>query len=55
MNTITLFDLVKFYQYGDDMAVFANFKGTEEWFNISYLITTCEEQDIPFEEVIVSF
>lgn len=41
--------------YNPNMSVLAYYMGTSEYFNLSYLIDTCEEQDIDFSDVIVMY
>lgn len=56
MTTITLKDFLNNnYNYNPNMTVLASFMGTSEYFNLSYLIDTCEEQDIDFSDIIVTF
>lgn len=55
MSTITLADFIKYSYTQKNNLVFATYNGTEEWFELNYLIDTCEEQDIPFDEVIITY
>ena len=54
MNTITLQDFIRFNDYDSNTTAFANYKGTEEWFNVEYLVNLCNEQDISLYDVIVT-
>ena len=56
MTTITLKDFVTYNtNYNPNLLVQASYMGTSEYFNISYLIDTCEEKDIDFSDVIVTY
>lgn len=56
MVTITLKDfLINNINYNPNLKVLASFMGTSEYFNLSYLIDSCEEQDIDFSDVIITY
>lgn len=56
MVTITLKDFLNNNSnYNPNMKVLAYYMEISEYFNLSYLIDTCEEQNIDFSDVIITY
>ena len=56
MTTITLKDFLNNNSnYNPNMTVLSSYMSTSEYFNLSYLIDTCDEQDIDFSDVIITY
>lgn len=56
MVTTTLKDFINNnINYNPNMTLLASFMGTSEYFNLSYLIDTCEEENIDFSDVIITY